>query len=117
MSPRLASDSSSRRASLRTARLITGQVMASGRAFSTSRIQREVSQVHGHTGSNQKSTGIRRWAFFMPRVQTESRSPLTRAGRRSVLGERAGEGRQVDQSGAVALGLLLLPLFRSGPAR
>src|SRR4029077_1914088 len=52
-----ASGSSSRRFSLRIARLMTCQVMASDRALSTSRIQREVSQVHGQTGSNQKSTG------------------------------------------------------------
>src|SRR6202011_5703426 len=109
VSSRLASDSSSRRPSLRTARLMTCQVVASGRAFSISRIQREVSQLHGHTGSNQKSTGIRVRESFMLRFQTKSRSPLTRPGRGSVLGKRVGEDRQVGPSGAVAVALLPLP--------
>jgi hypothetical protein len=36
---------------------MTCHVMSIGRVARTSSIQREVSQVHGQTGSNQKSTG------------------------------------------------------------
>ncbi len=37
------------------ARDMTCQVTSTGRTFSTSRIQRDVIQAHGHKGSNQKS--------------------------------------------------------------
>ena len=47
------------RPSLSTARLITWKLTSMSRTFSTSRIQREVIQTHGHSGSNQKSaTGL-----------------------------------------------------------
>src|ERR1019366_3239009 len=111
MRSRLASGSSSRRFSLRMARLMTCQVMASGRAFSTSKIQRDVSQVHGHTGSNQKSTGTRVRESFMVSIQTMSRGSLARAGDGSVFGARVGEGRRVGPSGDVVVAPLLLPLF------
>ena len=42
------------RPSLSTARLMTWKFTSMSRTFSTSRIQREVIQHHGHSGSNQK---------------------------------------------------------------
>ena len=42
------------RPSLSTARLITWKFTSMSRTFSTSRIQRDVIQHHGHSGSNQK---------------------------------------------------------------
>src|SRR5450755_1338583 len=44
--------------SFSTARLITCQVTPTGRTCSTSSIQRDVIHAHGHSGSNQKSTGV-----------------------------------------------------------
>ncbi len=52
------SGSSSSLFSLSTARLMTCQDTSTGRLLATSSIQREVSHVHGQTGSNQKSTGV-----------------------------------------------------------
>src|ERR1700691_1596958 len=53
--------------SLTTARLITCQRAATGRTFSTSSSQRDAIQAHGHSGSNQKSTGVGScWAMGTP---------------------------------------------------
>ena len=46
------------RPSLSTDRLITWKVVCTSRTCSTSSIQREVIQAHGHIGSNQKSTRV-----------------------------------------------------------
>src|SRR5690625_3942730 len=54
MPSRYSSERSSR-SSLSTARLITRKCTSISRTFSTSRIQREVIQHHGQSGSNQKS--------------------------------------------------------------
>ncbi|CAM5651619.1 hypothetical protein SRIMM317S_06085 [Streptomyces rimosus subsp. rimosus] len=54
---RYSSGSSSSLSSFNTPRLITCQRTSTGRTFSTSSIQREVSQAHGQDGSNQKSAG------------------------------------------------------------
>ena len=48
-------DSGSSRFSFRMPRLITWKRTSIGRTFSTSRIQREVTQANGQVGSNQKS--------------------------------------------------------------
>ena len=48
--------SSRSRPSFSTERLITWKTVVTGRTFSTSSIQREVSQAQGQAGSNQKST-------------------------------------------------------------
>src|ERR1700704_2077749 len=48
------------RPSLSTARLITWKFTSTSRTFSTSKIQRDVIQHHGHSGSNQKPA----WSFL-----------------------------------------------------
>src|SRR4051812_39749389 len=80
---RYRSDTSSSRFSFSTDRLITCHRTVTGRTFSTSSIHRDVSQAHGHIGSNQKSAIL----------GCRSEEPLTGTPRTVVDGDGVRWGR------------------------